>query len=288
MVDLPGNDWWVEVVLLGILALLLATVHWFWRSGGRRLGLGGRKEPPASDNGAASSRMGPVTALLRQSGITGRGALLSLWAWKVFFAALFPVLRAETLMLMGNVELFDLQSILVGVIGFFTPELWLLRRRKKRRMRIESALSYFLDLTVALLRSGLALESALRRAGVHGFSGRHPLSDEVLLVAREMDIGKDRGAALMALADRTGVPDLRTVASAVRMGMKRGSPVEDALETQADALRAKFRERALRRLNSLSVVALLPVLLCGLPIFIVIVYFPAVIRILETFRLLGV
>jgi len=279
------NQWWIDMVLLGALAVLVVLLFAFSRMGARRLsvqgGRGGRDKretPPWLRD--------PHGVLLRQAGIMGRGGRAALWAWKVFFAALLPLIRAEFLVWFGIEPLYDHTSIYVAVIGFFMPELWLLRRRRRRRKRIENALSYFLDLTVALLRAGLPIERALRRAGTHGFRGRHPLGVEIELVAHEMGMGKDRGEAIAALPGRTGVADLRSVAGAVRMGLKRGSSIEEALSAQADTMRVKLRERRMRRINRMAVVALFPVLLCGLPVFLVVVYFPAFLRIVETLNML--
>jgi len=279
------NGWWIDAALLVALAVLLVLSFVFSRTGARRLRVHDRKEGRSRRETPAWAR-DPHGVLLRQAGIMGRGGRPALWAWKVFFAAVLPLVRAEFLLWFGVEPLYDQTSVYVAVIGFFLPELWLLRRRKRRRKRIEAALSYFLDLTVALLRAGLPIEQALRRAGTHGFRGRHPLGVEIDLVAHEMAMGKDRGEAIGALPERTGVADFRSVAGAVRMGLKRGSSIEEALGAQADTMRVKLRERRMRRINRMAVVALFPVLLCGLPVFLVVVYFPAFLRIVETLNML--
>ena len=278
------DAWWIDVVLLALLVALLAVFYAVSRRRTRRL-LDDRNGKNGGNGSDWRGIWGPYRALIRQAGFRSGAEWPSFWAWKIFFAALFPLIRAEFLLGFGVGEPFGLMSVYLAFLGFFTPDLWLVRRRRARRLRIQGALSYFLDLTVALLHSGMSLERALLRAGTHGFRERHPLADEVKIVARELELGKERDTVFTTLAARTGVSEMRVVGAAVRMGLKHGSPIEDALEAQADALRAKLRERSIRRVNRMTVLALLPVFLCGIPVFAVIIYFPAILKILDTLRM---
>jgi tight adherence protein C len=170
-----------------------------------------------------------------------------------------------------------------ALLGFFLPDLWLLAVRRERKRKITWSLAYFLDLLVAFLRAGLSLDEAFRRAGRDGFHPDHPLAREINLVAREIDLGKDRAAAFRALAERTGVPAMRGIALALESGTRLGASVEATLRAQADLLRGRRREETLKRVQLASVKALVPVVICGLPLFLVIVFFPAILEILRTF-----
>jgi tight adherence protein C len=173
--------------------------------------------------------------------------------------------------------------VLAGVAAFFLPDWWLVATRNARRSKIEWSLPYFLDLIVAFLRSGLGLEESFRRAGREGFHPDHPLAREAALVAREIDLGKDRGAAFRALAARTGVPAMKAVAAALESGLRLGASVEATLRAQAELLRNRRREDTLKRIQLAAVKALVPVVLCGLPLFAVIVFFPALMEVFRTF-----
>ena len=221
--------------------------------------------------------------IVRQAGFNPSATAGAYWGMKLLFASLAPLLLIETAQ--GQETLLTL--ILAAAIGFFIPDFWLLLARKKRKKLILGRLSFFLDLVVALLKSGMPLDRALMRAAEDGFSEPHPLADEVLLVGREIELGKDRGSAFESLAARTGIPQLTAVASAVRMGLRQGSPVEDTLSAQADLIRLKRREQAMRQIQKSTVIALIPLLLCGLPLWAVIVYFPASLKISELFKALS-
>jgi tight adherence protein C len=222
--------------------------------------------------------------LLRQSGLNPSSNVLPLLLCKFFLGFFLPLFLGEVLGQFGSVLPTAGMLIAIGVVGFCLPELWLMRVRSRRRERIRRALSYFLDLVVALLHSGLNLDRAVLRAGRDGFSDPHPLADEVAVLGRELDMGRERSEAFQDLARRTGVVELGTIAAALRLGHRTGSGMEDTLESQADLLRFQYRELGLRRVNRSTVLSMIPVFLCGIPIFAVIVFFPASLEILETLR----
>jgi tight adherence protein C len=232
--------------------------------------------------GSASGSQAPYGRLVRQAGFEPSSFLLVLWILKGALAVLLPLLMLEFVPprwgLTGTPVL-----VLAALLGFFLPDFWLLSVRRERKQKITWSLAYFLDLLVAFLRAGLSLDEAFRRAGRDGFHPSHPLAREINLVAREIDLGKDRAAAFRALYARTGVPAMRGIALALESGTRLGASVEATLRAQADLLRSRRREETLKRVQLASVKALVPVVICGLPLFLVIVFFPAILEILRTF-----
>ncbi len=271
---------WLDLTLLALLAATLVLLY--------RL----RQENPllAADTTGEAPRPWPLRsrfpALARQAGFDPGRLRWFYWLAKVALAAAVPFLLAELLATLGDRPP-ALWIAVLALFGFFLPDLWLLWRRRWRRQKIQRSLSYFLDLLVALLHSGLGLEEAFRRAGREGLERSHPLAREVRLVGLELDAGEERGAAFGALADRTGVPELRAVAAALRLAVRHGTSVEAALETQADLLRTKRRENARREVTAAVTKSIFPLFLCGFPVFLVIVFFPAILELYETFRALA-
>ncbi len=215
-------------------------------------------------------------SLVRQAGFEADSRQVDLWLTKSIGAALptLYLLDAGT----GGVWI-----VLAALIGFFLPDLWLLSRRRRRRRLIAQSLPYFLDLLVAFLHSGLSLVDAFRRAGREAFSGPHPLGHEVALIGRELDAGRDPSGAFRDLAERTGVPDLRAVAAALRVGMRLGAPIRETLLAQADALLVKRREDALRRIHRAELQMMFPVMLSGFPVFTVLVFFPMIMDLIDVY-----
>jgi pilus assembly protein TadC len=77
---------------------------------------------------------------------------------------------------------------------------------------------------------------------------------------------------------------MRGVALALESGVRLGASVEATLRAQAELLRGRRREEAMKRAQLAAVKALVPVVLCGLPLFGVIALFPAIT---ELFRALA-
>jgi tight adherence protein C len=226
-----------------------------------------------------SAQSGRWSRLARQAGFDPGRLRMPYWTAKIILAVLLPLLVAEVL------PLGWLPAGVLALFAFFIPDLWLLHRRAHRQRAILQALSFFLDVLVSLLTSGLDIEEAFRRAGRHGLQPGHPLADEVQLTSDEMAAGKERAAAFADLADRTKIPDLHALAAALELGSRLGFPVAGILSTQAEIQREKRVERGRRRIDRAVIMALFPVLLCGLPILLIVVVLPVIMELLKTIDL---
>jgi len=264
---------WVDLVLLTVAAIAIVLVFVL------------RQRRDNDDTASRSNEFridGFYQRMVRQAGYEWKAFVLVFWALKLIAAVLVPLAVLE-LSSRRDWQVPVSVLVLALLLGFFLPDLWLHSARKERQRKITWSLAYFLDLIVAFLRSGLGLEEAFRRAGREGFPPDHPLAQEVALVSRELDLGKDRAAAFRALAARTGVIPMRAIAAALESGLRLGASVEATLRAQAELLRARRREDVLKRVQMAAVKALVPVILCGFPLFVVIVFFPAITEILRVF-----
>jgi tight adherence protein C len=244
-------------MVLGALIVIAIVLLLLWRGGGRE-------------------KRRWFETLSRQGGYDPQRLRPWYWTVKIILAVLLPLFVVEIL------PLGLLPVAIVALLAFLLPDLWLMNRRNRRRHRILQALSFFLDLLVSLLRSGLDIEEAFRRAGARGLPAGHPLAEEVRLVTDEMAAGKERSAAFAGLASRTKIPDLHALAAALELGSRLGFPVAEILSTQAEIQREKRVERGRRRIDRAMIVALFPVLLCGFPIFFIIVVLPVILELLKT------
>ena len=225
---------------------------------------------------APVERQGWFAPLAREAGFDPQRIKLSYWTAKVILAVLLPLVVAEF------IDLGWLPLLLIALVAFVVPDLWLMNRRNHRKRRILQSLSSFLDLLVSLLTSGLDIEEAFRRAGTRGLPAGHPLANEVRLVTDEIAAGKDRGAAFAGLAARTKIPDLHALAAALELGSRLGFPVAEILSTQAEIQREKRTERGRKRIDRAVILALFPVLLCGLPILFMVIVLPVILEVLKT------
>lgn len=226
-----------------------------------------------------AERRGWFEPLARQAGYDPERLRMMYWSAKIILAVLVPLVFAELL------PIGWLPTAVLALLAFVLPDLWLIDRRAHRRRRILQSLSFFLDLLVSLLRSGLDIEEAFRRAGARGLPVGHPLADEVRVVSEEMTAGKERAAAFAGLATRTAIPDLHAMAAALELGSRLGFPVADILTVQAEIQREKRVERGRKRIDRAMIMALFPVLLCGFPILFLVVVLPVLLELTKTIDL---
>lgn len=219
--------------------------------------------------------------LIRHAGLNPTDLVLVYWLIKAALCVLLPMLWVE----FGPKPISTLQIILVALGGFFVFDLYLFRRRAKRRLAIQQSLSFFVDLIVTFLNTGVSLPQAINHAAMYGLPQKNPLANEVMLIAKELEAGGDRNEAFLTLADRTGVEDLVRLSSLLSMGLGRGAPIVDTLETQADMLREKQLRTSLELGNKKSLEAMFPMMLVSLPMFFVLVLFPALAQIHEAYSI---
>ena len=160
---------WLDFLLL---ALLLAMVGLLLRERLRALFTAAR---PAAE--PARGRSHEFAILARQAGFDPGGLRFVVLVSKLLLGAGLPLFLGEWSAAVGGPAPAWPVFATVGLGGFFAPDLWLRAVRRRRRARIRSGLSFFLDLLVALLHAGMGLGRAFREAGRSLRFGRsHPLA----------------------------------------------------------------------------------------------------------------
>ena len=94
-------------------------------------------------------------------------------------------------------------------------------------MPIELELADTLDQMTIAVEAGLGFESAIARAGRNG---KGPLAEELVRTLQDIGVGQPRREAYLALAQRTGAPDLRRFIRAVVQADAYGVSIADAPE----------------------------------------------------------
>lgn len=269
--------WWLDITLSGLLLLLALVGYKLHRYGGQPLDV--VTDPAEPD---ASGLAWYPRRLIRQAGILPPQLVMIYWLSKLLLALLLPLLLVE--LTAGRLSMIWLS--LPALAGLFAIDIWLWRRRRERRRKISASLGFLLELMVVYLNAGLNLVQAFQQAAYYGLTRDHPLAKEVLLVARELAAGRERHQAFAALADRTGVNDLRRLAAVMTVGSRVGAPIAQTLSVQAELLRTRQVQYNTEEVNRKNMTALLPMMLVSLPMFAVLVLFPAGIQIHEVLQMM--
>jgi tight adherence protein C len=185
---------------------------------------------------------------------------------------------------LGLAELADLTPpdnilfVVAGVAGgYMYPTLSLERKAKRRQKEILLALSGVLDLLTVCMEAGLSLDMAIMRIGE---SDDSVLAHEFQKLLNEIRLGRHRGEALMAMAERNDVDELTEFCRAVVQAEPLGVSVVNVLRIQSEELRRKRKQRAEEAGHRAPVLMLLPMMGCIFPCVFVILLGPAMVGML--------
>ena len=139
-----------------------------------------------------------------------------------------------------------------------------------------------LDLMVVCVQAGLGIIASLDRV-VRDMSRQHPtLCGELQLALHEIRAGKSTADGLRALAERTGVSELRALVAMLVQTERFGTSISDTLRVHADSLRSRRMLRAEEAANKAPLKMLFPTTLIFFASLIVTIG-PAVAQIAEFF-----
>ncbi len=184
------------------------------------------------------------------------------------------------------------EAILLGLTGaaagWVVPNFLLSVRLTKRQKTIQKILPDFVDLLVICVEAGLGLNQALQRVAEELRHGGELLTTEISQMNLEIRAGTPRDQALLALAERTGVADLRSLATMLIQTDRFGTSIADSLRVQAETMRTQRQQRAEEAAAKTTIKLVFPLALCIFPAMLVVILGPAIIQIAAAFSDLGV
>lgn len=165
-----------------------------------------------------------------------------------------------------------------GLLGFFTPFLYVKQHRDKRVEAIEKELPDVLDVLAISVEAGVGLEGAIQ-AVTDRFDSA--LAHELGHLLSEMELGLSRREALQNLRSRTDIPDLNGFVLSLLQADALGMPMTQVLQTQAEEMRRRRRGKVREAAAKLPVKVLFPLIFFILPALFIVILGPAVITISE-------
>ncbi len=175
-------------------------------------------------------------------------------------------------------------SMIAAGIGFLAPDLWLSSAISKRGEKIRYGLPDTLDLLVISVEAGLGLDGAFQRVGDEMRHVHPELSEELQMVTLESQMGIPRSEALVNLATRTGVDEVRSLIAIINQAERFGTSIARALRNQSDALRVKRRQAAEERAQKTTVKLMAPLILFIFPAILVVLAGPAALKMIEALK----
>ncbi len=172
---------------------------------------------------------------------------------------------------------------LVGFGGglFYLPDLvlWFLGRRRKQAIFL--GLPDALDLLVVCVEAGLGLDQAMRKVAEEMKKSHRTIAEEFALCNMQLQMGRARNEVLRELGERSGVEDLKSLASILIQADKFGSSIAQALRVQSDAMRTRRRQIAEEKAAKTAVQLIFPLVLFIFPGIFVVLVGPAAITMIN-------
>jgi tight adherence protein C len=180
-----------------------------------------------------------------------------------------------------------LMTVVGAVAGWVVPGFILSTRVSRRQKEIQKALPDALDLLVICVEAGLGLNQALVRVAKEIRHGSRIMTQELALTNMAIRAGTPRSQALMDLSERTGVADVRSLATMLIQTERFGTSIAHSLRVHAETMRTKRRQRAEEAAAKTTIKMIFPLALCIFPALFVVILGPAVISIVQTFSEMG-
>jgi tight adherence protein C len=168
--------------------------------------------------------------------------------------------------------------------GMKLPTMVVKRRRKKRYYQIQRALSDTLDLMTICAEAGLSLGAALGRVSKELSMAYPEMASELALTALEMGFLPERNKALMNLAQRVNIEEMRGIVNVLLQTEKYGTPIAQALRVLSSEFRTQRMLRAENKAARLPAMMTVPMILFILPTLFIVVMSPAIIRAKDSWK----
>lgn len=174
-----------------------------------------------------------------------------------------------------------LAGILLLIVCFFFPMLWLGSMVKSKQKAIQKDLPSALDMLSVCVDAGLGFDQALQRVGEQW---KTRLAAELSRVVTEMEMGLSRRDGLRNLANRLDVPDLSSFVAIIIQSEQLGSSIADTLHAQADQMRVERRFRAQEKARTVPIKMLVPLAFLVFPAIMAVLLGPAIPPLLDLFK----
>lgn len=200
----------------------------------------------------------PLGMTVRTLGALGAGVVIG-------FVLMFVAFGGGMLAVAGGA--------LSALLAWRMPNIMLSRAIAARKEHIQRSLPDFLDVLSATVQAGLALNGALVHA-VNATKG--PLKEELDSMLAEVRLGRPRGEALQAMADRVNEESMSTMVTAVVQAERLGTNLSVVLQELAKDTRDRRWVRAEERASHLPIKMIMPMAFFMIPSLYVMIFGPVI------------
>jgi len=229
---------------------------------------------------------GSVVRLLTHAGFEHKQALTNFYAIKVLLAVLFGVTMLIASQFLPNLKIEQvlLCSFAAMLMGLMLPNLVLHRIAGKRIIKMQRTFPDALDLLVVSSEAGLGFNAALNRVADEIGAMCPELGTELQMVCTKIRMGVTVPDALRQMVERTGLDEVRGLASVISQSLKMGSSLGETLRVYAEEFRDRRTQKAEELAAKIGTKLIFPLVLFIWPGFFVVAVGPVIIAVLELFN----
>ena len=221
-----------------------------------------------------------------RAGLRAQNSATAFWGSKIymglFFLIGFVLSHIFIFKALDNTVFVGL-AVLLGISGFYLPDIWLYFKSNARRDKIVEGLPDALDLLGLCIEAGMGWDSAVNRVARELSTVNRVLSEELNLMNLELRAGKARMDALRNLALRTMSTEINNLVNLLIQTDQFGTSLVEALKVYSDSYRTKRFQRAEEIAAKLPVKLILPLGLFIFPCLLIVILGPALIQIYGVF-----
>lgn len=196
-------------------------------------------------------------------------------------SALLGVYLAYLIFRRGTSTLNLLLSILILILLYFFPKVWLQSRVSKRQSGVRKGMADAMDMLSVCASAGLGFDQSLQRVSEYWDT---PVGHEFGRVISEMEMGLTRRDALKNLSDRLEIREISSFVALILQTEQLGMSISDTLHAQAEQMRIERRFRAQEQAQKAPIKMLIPMALLIFPALLAVILGPALPTLQEVFN----
>ena len=131
-------------------------------------------------------------------------------------------------------------GVVLGIVGFLLPRIYMSFKKGKRLKNLESQLPDALTMLSNSLKAGFGLMQSLELASREL---AHPLATDIRRMMQDINVGMQTDEALIQFSKRSGSADLDIVVTAMLIQQSTGGNLAEILETVGHTMRERNRIR---------------------------------------------
>lgn len=232
-----------------------------------------------------SSQSGTLEDRLNEAGLRSRDAVV-IYTFFNFVLPVAGVIIGVTLYGMTyNSPLMNKLKIVFPVLctylGYKLPSMAVNRKRKQRYAALRRALPDTLDLMTICAEAGLSMSMTLDRVSRELGITYPEMAEELGLTAIEVGFLPDRNQALLNLADRVRMDEIRGIVNVLIQTEKYGTPIAQALRVLSADFREQRMLRAEQKAARLPAIMTIPMIAFIMPTLFIVILTPVVLKMMK-------